>query len=287
MACAGGAWLVWLGLCWVPIGSSLQERREALPEGAAPSRFVTATGAALYEAPGEPPGARLGTLRLATPVRVVEERAGWARVIIWGWVAAAELGTERPTETWEAPGPQGSAPGRTGGHGEAAPKETDAPARLPELVLEPELDDFGQPIVEVTKATRVTVVTYPEPASDSKPAGIGVSIGLVDPRGRLVAWEGMQLRFNLTLWEKKAVAGGHVRGRKLYEGSIQLENWKEGVYAASKACRIGFDQLDRGGVDSPWGILVVQTELPTGRMLFGRDYEVAVGPPAPERTQGE
>ena len=237
--------------------------------GRKPTRYVQAPKAALYSSPSLSAGSPVAELRLGSAVGLAEERSGWSRVVVWGWVPSEALSETRPGESSGLPNAQGNP-------GEIGPRGPTKQTGLPETTLEPDIDDFGRPITDANKASRLTITTVFDDADQGKPR-IGISVTLADPRGRLVGYDLVdsdraKIRFDFTLYEKRRVAGGHTRGQKLHSGSVELQDWKDGIYSVGRKCFIPLSEIATNEGDTA-GILVVRAQMPNGRVIYGRDYD--------------
>jgi hypothetical protein len=227
------------------------------------TRYVNAGRLSLRPAPStDSVPIRAEVLQGAT-VQVMEEREGWSRVNLWGWVPSESLAAERP----EVTGGDQIGPSNPLGAG-AQPVD---PRRGPDAIAD--VDQNGQRVTDLGKATRVSVTTMTD-TGDKNQAAIVVGIGFLS-HNVLVSFEQPSIEVELALYEKRLIAGTRTHGQRLYTGKATLAKWEDGLLASRKIS-IPLSSVDMNVARTDAGILVVRAALPNGYVVYGRDYDVVL-----------
>jgi hypothetical protein len=229
------------------------------------ARYVSAARLPLRPAPSlESAPVRAEILHGAT-VQVMEEREGWSRVNLWGWVPSDQLVAERPDLTNTEPGPTGPLAGSD-------------PRRNPDAVAD--VDQNGQRVTDLRKTTRLSVSTVTDFTGKNAPQ-IVVGVGFL-AHNVLVSFEEPPIDVELALYENRLMAGTRTHGKRLYPipelggtGKATLARWEDGL-TGSRKITIPLSQVDLNTARTDTAILVVRAALPNGYVVYGRDYDVSL-----------
>ncbi|MFO0980810.1 MAG: hypothetical protein U1E76_03510 [Planctomycetota bacterium] len=202
-------------------------------------------------------------------MHVTEEKDGWSRITVWGWVPSDQLAQEHVEP--KAPETVGPAP-----PGDGRPAEP----RRRDISAIPDVDAGGRKVTDLKQAAvGIAVATLTE-FKDVDSSAITVGLGfLAPPRpGILVSFEQPAIDVELALYEKRIIAGAQTHGNKLFTGRVSLSKWQDGLITSQKI-RIPLKDVDLKSARTDQGILVARATLPNGYVVWGRDYDVMLRRP--------